>query len=122
MSPEPRQGQRQGQVGGVVPLYLGCGPLQIQGKSTKGPAPSAQSQVSQGQAWEGAAGRWSLAATHQETTGLGSPCTRMLMVTSWPSLTDWSIRETCREPRSVRAQLQLLRTGGSGTEASSTPV
>lgn len=34
------------------------------------------------------------AATYQETTGLGSPSTRMLMVTSWPSLTDWSIRET----------------------------
>lgn len=43
----------------------------------------------------GEAGRWwPVATTHQETTGLGSPCTRMLMVTSWPSLTDWSISDT----------------------------
>lgn len=36
----------------MAPLYLGCGPLQIKGKSTKGPVPSARSQISQGQAWE----------------------------------------------------------------------
>lgn len=33
-------------------------------------------------------------ATYQETTGLGSPCTRMLIMTSCPSLTDWSMSET----------------------------
>lgn len=47
---------------------------------------------------------------------MGSPSTRMLMVTSWPSLTDWSISETCRGPRGVkwdRAQLWLLAAGGT---------
>lgn len=51
------------------------------------PCPLTRGQASVEEACRGA-------ATHQETTGFGSPSTRMLMVTSWPSLTDWSISET----------------------------
>lgn len=53
MSPEARQRQGQEQAGGSGATVHGMWPSADHGEVHKGPSPSTQSQVSQGQAWSG---------------------------------------------------------------------
>lgn len=80
--------QRGGGISGSDTTGPGMRPLgRSQASPQMAPCPLPRGQASAEETYRGA-------ATHQETTGFGSPSTRMLMVTSWPSLTDWSISET----------------------------